>query len=141
MKTVARNLLTWALLLIIAFPLVWMVVTSLKPQSELFRIPPSLVPEQPTFEHYLKLLNETPFLHYFGNSLILATSTTILVIVVGTLGAYSLVRFSYRGRERLAALVLFTYLLPSVVLIIPVYLMMVKIGLTNTLGSLVIAYT
>lgn len=141
MKTLFHNLLAWTLVLIIAFPLVWMVVTSLKPQDELFRIPPSILPEHVTFEHYWKLLDGTPFLHYFANSMILASATTVLVIVVGTLGAYSLVRFSYRGRERLAAAVLFTYLLPSVVLIIPLYLMMVKIGLTNTLGSLVIAYT
>ena len=50
-------------------------------------------------------------------------------------------RFKYRGRETLAGMVLFTYLLPSVVLLIPLYLMMVKLGLSNTLASLVIAYT
>jgi multiple sugar transport system permease protein len=72
---------------------------------------------------------------------VLATSTTLLVIAVATLGAYSLVRFAYPGREKLAQLVLFTYLLPSVVLIIPLYLMMVAAGLANTIASLVIAYT
>jgi multiple sugar transport system permease protein len=92
-------------------------------------------------EYYAKLLWETPFPGYFLNSIILATSTTALVVVVGTLGAYSLVRFSYPGRETLAGLVLFTYLLPSVVLILPLYLMMVRVGLANTLSSLVIAYT
>ena len=60
---------------------------------------------------------------------------------MATLGAYSLVRFAYPGRDRLALLVLFTYLLPSVVLIIPLYLMMVQAGLANTIASLVIAYT
>ena len=93
------------------------------------------------FEHYATLLFETKFLTYFRNSVVLATSTTLLVVALGTLGAYSLVRFRYRGRETLAALVLFTYLLPSVVLIIPLYLMMVGIGLSNTLASLVLAHT
>jgi multiple sugar transport system permease protein len=65
----------------------------------------------------------------------------VVVIVIATLGAYSLVRYRYRGRETLATLVLFTYLLPSVVLIIPLYLMMVRLGLANTIVSLVIAYT
>ena len=64
-----------------------------------------------------------------------------MVCASATLGAYSLVRFRYRGRESLAFLVLFTYLLPSVVLIIPLYLLMVKLGLSNTIFSLVIAYT
>ena len=63
------------------------------------------------------------------------------MISISVLGAYSLVRFAYPGRETLASLVLFTYLLPSVVLISPLYLMLVSIGLANTLASLVIAYT
>jgi multiple sugar transport system permease protein len=141
LRTLAFNLMAWALVLAIAFPLFWMVVTSLKPQWELFQRPPSMLPQQPTLEHYWRLLEETPFLTYFGNSVILACATTAVVIALATLGAYSLVRYSYRGRESLAFLVLFTYLLPSVVLILPLYLMMVWLGLSNTLTSLVIAYT
>ena len=135
------NLFTWSLVLLVTFPLAWMIITSLKPQTELFRIPPTWWPETITFEHYWRLLTETPFLTYFRNSVVLATSTTIFVVVLGTVGAYSLVRFSYRGRETLAMLVLFTYLLPSVVLIIPLYLMMVELGLSNTLTSLILAHT
>ena len=135
------NLMAWGLVLAVAFPLFWMVVTSVKPSFELFRRPPTILPETVTFEHYWKLLTETPFLLYFRNSVILATATTAVVVALGTLGAYSLVRFRYRGRETLAFLVLFTYLLPSVVLIIPLYLFMVKLGLANTIASLVIAYT
>ena len=139
--TIAINLVTWAIVLAVAMPLLWMVVTSLKPQSELFRIPPTLIPDTITFEHYWRVLTETPFLLYFRNSMILSVTTTAVVVVIGTLGAYSLVRFTYPGRETLAGLVLFTYLLPSVVLIIPLYLLMVSLGLANTIASLVIAYT
>ena len=129
-------------MLIVAFPLIWMVITSIKPQTELFRIPPSFLPDS---DHLRALLRRSCSRRrsctISRNSMILATSTTMLVIAVGALGAYSLVRFAYPGRERLALLVLFTYLLPSVVLIIPLYLLMVKVGLANTLSSLVIAYT
>lgn len=135
------NVLAWSIVFIIAFPLVWMIVTSVKPQFELFRIPPTILPQEVTFEHYHRVLVETPFLKYFRNSVILAVGTTVLVIVIATLGAHSLVRFSYPGRERLAQLVLFTYLLPSVVLIIPLYLLMVWLGIANTLFSLMLAYT
>lgn len=141
LRTLGRNVFAWSIVLLVAFPLLWMVLTSLKPQSELFAIPPTLLPEEVTWEHYRRLLEETPFLTYFKNSVLLATGTTVLVIVVATLGAHSLVRFSYPGRERMAKLVLFTYLLPSVVLIIPLYFLMIKVGLANTLLSLVIAYT
>jgi multiple sugar transport system permease protein len=139
--TIAINLVTWTIVLLVSFPLIWMIVTSLKPQSEIFRIPPTIIPDTVTLEHYWRLLTGTPFLNYFKNSMMLATLTTVVVIAVGTLGAYSLVRFSYPGRETLANLVLFTYLLPSVVLIIPLYLLMVKVGLSNTIWSLVLAYT
>lgn len=141
LQSLIVNLVTWTLVLLIAFPLLWMIITSVKPQTELFRIPPTWFPETITFEHYWRLLTETPFLTYFRNSVVLATTTTIFVVALGTLGAYSLVRFKYRGRETLAMLVLFTYLLPSVVLIIPLYLMMVAIGLSNTLVSLILAHT
>ncbi|MDH3659474.1 MAG: carbohydrate ABC transporter permease [Alphaproteobacteria bacterium] len=141
LRRILFNLMAWALVLAVAFPLFWMVVTSLKPAFELFRRPPTIWPETVTFEHYWRLLSETPFLQYFQNSLILATTTTAVVVAIGTLGAYSLVRFRYHGRESLAFMVLFTYLLPSVVLIIPLYLLMVQLGLSNTIFSLVIAYT
>lgn len=139
-RRLGLNLLAWGIVLAVAFPLLWMVVTSLKPSSELFRRPPTLLPAAPTLEHYWRLLTQTDFLTYFRNSVVLATATTLVTLAIATLGAYSLVRFRYRGREGLAMMVLFTYLLPSVVLIIPLYLLLVRLGLSNTLASLVIAY-
>ncbi|MFV1876142.1 carbohydrate ABC transporter permease [Nioella sp.] len=140
-RKILFNLMAWGIVLAVAFPLVWMLVTSVKPQFELFRRPPTILPETWTFEHYWTLLSETNFLVYFRNSVILSSATTLVVVAIATLGAYSLVRFKYRGRESLAFLVLFTYLLPSVVLIIPLYLLLVQLGVSNTIFSLVIAYT
>lgn len=140
-RKILFNLMAWGIVLAVAFPLVWMLVTSVKPQFELFRRPPTILPETLTFEHYWTLLSETNFLVYFRNSVILSSATTLVVVAIATLGAYSLVRFKYRGRESLAFLVLFTYLLPSVVLIIPLYLLLVQLGVSNTIFSLVIAYT
>ena len=132
----------WILIFIIIFPLFWMVVTSLKPQTELFVIPPSFFPDPTTMtlEHYKRLLFKTPFATYFRNSAFVSTITTLLVIAVATLGAHSIVKFRYRGRSAVAQLILFTYLLPAVVLVIPIYLMMSLMGLVNSLLSLIIAY-
>ncbi|WP_277042929.1 carbohydrate ABC transporter permease [Caballeronia mineralivorans] len=135
------SLVTWVMVILMVFPLIWMVLTSIKPQSELFVFPIKLLPEQVTFEHYKRLIEDTPFLSYFWNSIVLSVATTVVVMVIATLGGYSLARFKYRGREAIAIAVLCTYLMPSVVLIIPLYLMMVKLGLENTLTSLVISYT
>jgi multiple sugar transport system permease protein len=140
-KRVLFNLFAWTVVLVVVAPLLWMIVTSIKPQAELFAIPPVVWPEQITFEHYCRLLTETPFLRYLKNSAILAVGTTTLVIVIATMGAHSLVRFQYPGREHLARLILFTYLLPSVVLVIPLYFLMIRLQIANTLLSLVIAYT
>jgi multiple sugar transport system permease protein len=140
-RRIAYSLFAWTVVLAVAFPLLWMVSTALKPQSELFAIPPTLLPERPTLEHFAQLLFRSPFPTYFANSAVVATATTLVVIAIGTLGAHSLVRFRYPGREALARLVLFTYLLPPVVLVIPLYLLMAQLGLVNSLASLVITYT
>jgi len=138
---IPASLVTWVIVILMVFPLIWMVLTSIKPQSELFVYPIRLLPEHVTFEHYRRLLEDTPFISYFWNSIVLSAATTVVVMAVATIGGYSLARFAYRGREAIATAVLCTYLMPSVVLIIPLYLMMVKLGLQNTLTSLVISYT
>ncbi len=135
------NLAVWALVLIITFPLLWMVSTALKPNDETFAVPPTLIPHHPTLGQFRRLLTETPFLTYFANSVVVAIGTTALVIVVAVAGAYGLVRFRFPGRSAVAHLVLFTYMLPAVVLLLPLYLTISRLGLANSLLGLVIAYT
>ncbi len=135
------TIVTWAIILVLVTPLFWMISTSLKPDSELFSVPVTLLPDEWTLEYYTSLLTETSFPTYFANSFLIATLTTLTVIAVATVGAYSLVRFRYRGREAIASAVLLSYLLPSVILVVPLYLAMVKMGVANSIASLVIAYT
>ena len=135
------NLLVWTLVLAVAFPLLWMISTALKPNEETFALPPTLVPAHPTLAQFSRLLSETPFLTYFANSVMVACATTAVVVVVAIAGAYGLVRFRFPGRDLLAHLVLFTYLLPSVLLLLPLYLIIARLGLANSLTGLVIAYT
>lgn len=136
----AYNAAVWLLILVAAFPLLWMISTSLKPESELFVYPPTFLPAKPTFEHFRRLLFETPFLVYFRNSVLVALGTVALVMVVATLGAYSLARFRYPGRKVISVAILLTYLLPSVVLLLPLYLSLAWLGLVNSLWSLLVAY-
>ncbi len=134
------NVMVWAVVLTIAFPLFWIISTALRPETELFQRPPALLPGTVTFEHFRRLVMDTPFPIYFRNSAIVALGTTVMVIIVGSLGAYSLSRFRYRGRSAIAKVVLLTYLMPSVVLFLPLYLIMAELGLVNSLFSLVLAY-
>ncbi len=135
------NLLVWCLVVAVAFPLLWMIGTALKPNDETFAIPPTLIPAHPTLAQFHRLLTDTPFLTYFTNSVLVAAGTTILVIVIAVAGAYGLVRFRFPGRSLIAHMVLFTYMLPAVVLLLPLYLIISAIGLANSLFGLVIAYT
>lgn len=134
------SLSAWCVVLAVTFPLLWMVSTALKPNDETFAIPPTLLPRHPTFEQFHRLLADTPFLTYAMNSVIVGLTTTSIVIVLAVAAAYGLVRFRFPGREAVAQIVLFTYLLPAVVLLLPLYLMVSRIGLANSLFGLVLAY-
>jgi multiple sugar transport system permease protein len=135
------SLAAWCVVLVIAFPLLWMLSTAFKPDSETFALPPTLLPQHPTIEQFSRLLRETPFLTYMLNSVIVGIITTVLVITLAVIGAYGLVRFRFPGRDAIAHFVLFTYLLPAVVLLLPLYLMISRLGLANSLFGLVLAYT
>lgn len=134
------TILTWGVVLVLAFPLLWLTSTAFKPQAELFAMPPSLLPAHPTWQNFVAVLTTTSFLTYFLNSLVVAAATTIITLVVATTGAYGLVAFRFPGRNLIARALLFSYLLPASILLIPVYLVIARLGLTNTLSGLVIAY-
>lgn len=135
------NLAVWLLVLVVIFPLLWMISTALKPNDETFALPPTLIPLHPTLVQFQRLLTETPFLTYFANSVIVALATTVVSVTIALAGAYGLVRFRFPGRGVVAHLVLFTYMLPAVVLLLPLYLTISALGLANSLAGLVIAYT
>ncbi|WP_291651565.1 carbohydrate ABC transporter permease [Bosea sp. (in: a-proteobacteria)] len=121
-------------------PLFWMVSTSLKHQSEIFGPKAGLLPVQPTLENYVVLLRETNFPTYFRNSLIVATATTLLSLVIASLGAYALTRLKFPGRKLFAQGLVYTYLMPSSLLFIPLLVIIRSIGLENTLEGLVFSY-
>jgi ABC-type glycerol-3-phosphate transport system permease component len=129
------------LVVFVAFPLVWMVSTALKPPRELFATPPSLLPGAPTLGNLERLFEQTRFLTYFANSVAVASATVGLTLLAAVPGAYGLVRFAYPGREKLAALILFTYMFAPIMIVVPFYVLMRFLGLTNSHVGLVLAYT
>jgi multiple sugar transport system permease protein len=141
----ARAPLIWlaalALLVFTAFPLLWMASTAFKVSHEIFATPPTLWPRTFTLANVERLFAETRFLTYLVNSLTVALATAVLTLIVSTPAAYSLTRFRFAGREKLAALILFTYMFAPIMIIIPFYVMMRFLGLNNTHLGLVLAYT
>lgn len=126
---------------VMGFPLYWMVISSFKPPSELYRIPPGLVPETWTLSNYADLFVQTNFPLYFWNSLVVAVGATALSLVVGSLGAYALSRFRFWGLGAFSLATLACYMLPEVLIVIPLYVYVVHLGLANSLLSLIIANT
>jgi ABC-type glycerol-3-phosphate transport system permease component len=124
-----------------AFPFLWMVSTSFKPPAEVFAQPPAFIPEDPTWENFRRLFTATNFLIYFKNSLIVSGLAVVLTMVVSAAGAYSLTRFSYLGREKIAGLILCTYMFAPIMVVIPFFILVKKLGIENTHFALVLAFT
>jgi multiple sugar transport system permease protein len=130
-----------ALLIFTAFPFAWMASTALKPSREIFLTPPTLWPAHITFDNLGRLFVETRFLTYFHNSLTVSFATVALTLIVSVPAAYSLTRFRFPLREKIAELILFTYMFAPIMIIIPFYVLMRFLGLTNTHLGLILAYT
>ncbi|WP_395639186.1 carbohydrate ABC transporter permease [Pseudolysinimonas sp.] len=118
--------------LITAFPFLWMLTTSLKPQRESIDFPPTIVPQEPTFEWYLRLFTELDFGTYLRN--------TVIVVAIGFIGllfmamaGYAFAKFDFRGRRWMFFIVLATMMIPIQVTMIPTYLILNGLKLTNTL--------
>jgi multiple sugar transport system permease protein len=135
------NISTLVVLIILIFPLYWLLATSFKPQTDFFIYPPHLFPHSFTLEHYRTLLKETAFLIWVKNSLMVALVTTAFVVTVASIAAYSLTRFRYPGRTLFARLVLLIYMFPPILLVIPFYIILVKLNLNDSLISLTFSYT
>ncbi len=129
------------LLIFTAFPFFWMISTSFKPLREIFVSPPYFLPKDFTLANFDRLFEQTRFLIYFKNSLFVSTSAVLLTMAIASAGAYSLTRFKFYGREKIASLILFTYMFAPIMIVIPFYVLIKKIGIANTHLALIMAYT
>lgn len=121
------------------FPLLWIVLTSVKTQRDLFALPPLFI-FQPTLKHWHMVLIESEFLHYYRNSLVISGSTLIVVLVVATMAAYNLTRsrYAYKIRENIAFFILSQRMMPPVAIILPVYVLFSRIRMLDRLETLIL---
>lgn len=141
LRTVVFYLLLAAMLLFLLFPFYWTFVTSVKPESELYGETVTYWPKTFTFDSYRKLFTEFNFLKPMANSLLVASITTMISLTVSLLAAYSFSRFRFKGRKFLMTMFLTNNMFPTVLLLIPLYAIMRKLGILYTPGSLVLSYT
>lgn len=126
-------------LLAFSFPILWMILSSFKTEGEVLGYPPTFFPEEWTLESYRLLLN-TDFKIWFRNSLIVASVATLLAVAISAMGAYALARSRNRPIRMFSSLVLFTYMIPSVLLLIPIFRLVVNLRLSNTLLGIIVVY-
>jgi multiple sugar transport system permease protein len=124
------------------FPVLWMVSTAVKPTPEIRTPDPTFIPSRLTDEHFALVLQESNFLVYVRNSLLVATSVTAATLVVSTLAGYAFSRFQrLPGITAAGVGMILGQLVPGVLLVVPLYITMNNLGLLDSLWSLVLTYT
>lgn len=126
-------------LLLVLFPIYWMVITSLKLPRDIYRTP-ALWPHAITGENYRILLQDKGFLLNIANSLLVSLTVTAISVLISSFAAYSMVRFRYRFKGFFGRLILFAYLTPTSLLFIPLSILMAQLHLANSLYGLMAVY-
>ncbi|KPL59417.1 carbohydrate ABC transporter permease [Rossellomorea vietnamensis] len=123
--------------IIVSVPFIWMISSSFKPESEVLQIPPSLIPENPTLENYVNLFESMNFGVYLRNTLIIVLFSFV-GLFFNAMAGYGFAKYQFKGREKIFYIVLATMMIPAQVTMIPVYLILNEMGLTNTMTGIVL---
>jgi multiple sugar transport system permease protein len=130
-----------AFLAVVCAPLYWMLVTALRPDSELFSVPPQLTPTKLDLSVVARTLSNTPLLAWLSNSVLVSVVATIAATALGVPAGYALSRFSSRSTDAFSAGVLVTQMLPPLLLLVPIFVIFRETGLTDSFTGLIIADT
>ena len=128
------------LLVLVLFPFYWMTITSFKTEDQMRSLVSMFWPSPMNIDNYRQLLSKTEFMSWYGNSVIVAVSSTFVATAIGTIGAYALARLKFLGRGFMASATLITYLVPPSILFIPLYAQIKGLGLSNSLYGLIATY-
>jgi ABC-type glycerol-3-phosphate transport system permease component len=140
-RTVGRYVLVYGVAFLILLPFVWVLLSAFKAESELMRYPPTIMPERWTVENFIQFFDATSFHVAMFNSGLIAAATTLLAMAVATPAAYVLARFHSRLFEGIARLFIYTYMIPAILLVLPMYKIFFSLGLGNNLWALTPIYT
>lgn len=137
-KRIAADVLTVVVVFVLLFPIIWVIIASFKPDSEILSA--QILPRTLTLRHYQAILSRPAFITAMSNSLIVGLASALIATAVALPAAYSLARFKYRGREALGLIILATQMLPGVAILVPIVVALRNFGLTNTLTGLTITH-
>jgi len=123
---------------IFTLPFLLMLSNAFKTSAEILRIPPTFIPRDPSFSSFRTVLEEAPYVRWFGNSLLVSSTVTLLVLLTSSLAGYIFAKFVFPGRDLLFVALLVTMMVPFPVLLIPSYLVVNEMGLINSLWALIV---
>ncbi len=121
-----------------AFPLIWMLLSSLKTAGESMQTPPVWIPATPTLDAYTKVADVIDATRSFRNSAIIATTTTIGILITSLMAGYAFAKYRFRGRDLLFAAMISTMFLPPIVTLIPLYRMVTYMHLSASLAGVIV---
>ncbi len=121
-------------------PLIWVFISSIRPDAETYAFHQTFFPQHPTFENYATLFRVTRFGLWMRNSAILSTATTLIVIALSAMAAYAMSRFRYRIFEVFGRMTLLAYMMPPIILVVPLFFILFKLHLTNSMIGLTLVY-
>lgn len=127
--------------IITTYPLLRIFSVSIRPGDRIFSTDLSIIPQNATFLSYLKLFKETYFIKWIFNSLIITFATSFIGVILAATAAYAFSRYKFVGRKIGLLMLLFTQMIPAGMLILPLYLMIMKLNLINTYLGMIIAYS
>ena len=127
--------------LIVLFPVLWMVTSSLKSEADLFTLPPTMLPEPISTDGYQRAIERPTFTVALTNSIFVAIGSTLLTLFITLHGAYALARVRFFGRDFFAKFILCFYMVPAILLVIPVYLIMRWMHLADSIFGVMIIHT
>ncbi|OUN88072.1 sugar ABC transporter permease [Gemmiger sp. An50] len=139
-KTLNKTLTYVALILgsvVMIFPFVWMLLTSFKTQAESMAVPPQLLPSQWNLDNFITALESLPFVNLYVNTALLILFRVLCAVVFSSMAGYAFAKLNFPFKKLLFTIVLVQMMLPSQIFIIPQYLMLARMGLTNTIFALV----
>jgi multiple sugar transport system permease protein len=119
-------------------PFFWMLSTSFKSGGGLFTYPPTWIPNEPTLEWYIQLIKEVNFLLHFRNSVLVSVCITVLSLLINSMAGYAFAKHRFRYRDRLFSFLLATMMVPGQLTMIPVFLLLKKLGLLNSFMGLIV---
>jgi multiple sugar transport system permease protein len=127
-------------LLVVFGPLYWMGLTSLRTSKQIYDRIGMLIPRDLTLQNYVYALTEKPLLTWLGNSFLIAGVTVILSLIIAAMAGYAIARLRFPGRAHLARILVYTYLVPSSLLFIPMFVIIGRAGLRDSQPGLILAY-